>query len=167
MTTPLRVLICGVGNVLKQDDGFGNAVSDALALRTDLPEGVTVMESSIAGIHMVQELTLGFDVLVMVDAVDRGGTPGQLYMLEAEVPDITTYTFDQRNEILADMHFTNPTRAMMLAKGIGVLPKRTYILGCQVLNHTEFEMGLSAPVAAAVPKAVEMALAFVANIVRS
>ena len=158
MSVPPRVLVCGVGNVLKQDDGFGNAVAEALAKRSDLPPNMRVIESSIAGIHMVQELTAGYDVLIMIDAVIRGGEPGRLYWLEAEVPDITSYTFDQRNEILADMHFTNPTRAMMLAKGVGVLPARTFILGCEALNHTEFEMGLSAPVAAAVPKAITLLL---------
>jgi hydrogenase maturation protease len=155
MAEPLRVLVSAVGNVLKQDDGFGIAVGEALHA-VSLPPGVKLIESSIAGIHMVQELTTGYDVLIMIDAVERGGVPGQLYWLEAEVPDITTYTFDQRNEILADMHFTNPTRAMMLAKGVGVLPARTYILGCQAAQHSEFEMGLSPAVAAAVPRAVAM-----------
>lgn len=157
MTQPSsqRILITGVGNVLRQDDGFGIAVINALHDRDDLPPNVTILETGIAGIRLVQELFDGYDVLMMVDAVQRGGEPGQLYLLEADVPTIDHFTFDQRNEFLADMHFTNPTRAMMLAKAMNILPPRVYIVGCESAAHDDFEMGLSTQVEAAVPKAVE------------
>ncbi|MEM7129860.1 MAG: hydrogenase maturation protease [Chloroflexota bacterium] len=149
------ILITGVGNVLRQDDGFGIAVINELQEQNDLPENVTILETGIAGIRLVQELFDGYDVLLMVDAVQRGGEPGQIYLLEADVPTIDHFTFDQRNEFLADMHFTNPTRAMMLAKAMNILPPQVYIVGCESAVHDDFEMGLSPQVAAAVPKAVE------------
>ena len=149
-----RILITGVGNVLRQDDGFGIVVINQLRDRNALPENVTVLETGIAGIRLVQELFDGYDVLMMIDAVQRGGEPGQLYRLEAEVPTIDHYTFDERNAFLADMHFTNPTRAMMLAQAMNILPPQVYILGCESAAHDDFEMGLSPEVEAAVPKAV-------------
>ena len=149
-----RILITGVGNVLRQDDGFGIVVIEALRERGNLPGNVTILETGIAGIRLVQELFDGYDVLMMVDAVQRGGEAGQLYLLEADVPSIDNFTFDQRNEFVADMHFTNPTRAMMLAKAINVLPSQVYIVGCESAAHDDFALGLSPEVAAAVPKAV-------------
>ena len=152
----LRILISGVGNVLRQDDGFGIAVIERLLERGHLPAGVTVLETGIAGIRLVQELLVGYDVLILVDAMLRDGyRPGDLYLLEADVPDITHYTFEERSAFLADMHYTNPTRAMMFAKAMNVLPQQTYILGCQPAAYDDFDLGLSPEVEAAVPKAVE------------
>lgn len=149
-----RILIAGVGNVLRQDDGFGIEVVQRLAERGDLPDGVAVLEMGIAGIRLVQELLDGYDILVMVDTTLRNGRPGQLYWLEADVPDPTTLPFDERNEFLADMHYTNPTRAMMLAKAIHVLPPQVFILGCEPAAYDDFELGLSPEVQAAIPGAL-------------
>ena len=149
-----HILITGVGNVLRQDDGFGIVVIEALGAQGDLPENVTILETGIAGIRLVQELMDGYDVLLMIDAVQRGGEPGQIYLLEADVPTIDDYTFDERNEFLADMHFTSPTRAMMLAKAMNILPPQVYIVGCESAAHDDFALGLSPAVAAAVPRAV-------------
>ena len=162
----LRILISGVGNVLRQDDGFGIAVVQHLLDRGNLPAGVTVLEIGIAGIRLVQELLVGYDVLILVDAMVREGRPGELFLLEADVPDITHYTLEQRSAFLADMHYTNPTRAMMFAKALRVLPKQTYILACQPAVYDDFDLGLSPEVEAAVPKAVERIDAWVAELNR-
>ena len=161
-----RILVTGVGNVLRQDDGFGIAVINRLGELDDLPDCVTLLETGIAGIRLVQELLDGYDVLLLVDAVQRGGEPGRLYLLEAEVPSIEHYTFDQRNEFLADMHFTNPTRAMMLAKALDVLPSQVYIVGCESAAHEDFDVGLSPVVAAAVPEAAAWIREWVEQFIR-
>ena len=150
---PLRVLVAGVGNVLRQDDGFGIAVVHHLLDQEQLPPGVTVVETGIAGIRMVQELLDGYDVLIIVDAVQREGEPGQLYLLEAEVPDIDELSYVERTDFLADMHFTNPTRAMMLAKALDILPPQAYILGCQPAAYDDFELGLSPEIEKIIPLA--------------
>ena len=158
-----RILITGVGNVLRQDDGFGIEVVHRFMERTDLPPTVRTLETGIAGIRLVQELMDGFDVLILVDAVERGGEPGQLYLLEAEVPKVSDLSFDERNAFLADMHYTNPTRAMMLAQALNVLPPITYIVGCEVALYDDFDLGLSDVVTAAVPKAVKQIDALIAQ----
>ena len=153
-TSKLNILIAGIGNVLRQDDGFGVEVVQHLLEQDDLPEGVKVLDTGIAGIRLVQELMDGYDVLIIVDAMMRDGQPGQIYLLEADVPDIADLSFDERNEFLADMHYTNPTRAMMLAKAMNVLPPQVYILGCQPAAYDDFDLGLSVEVQAAVPMAI-------------
>lgn len=161
---PLRVLVAGVGNVLRQDDGFGIAVVHHLLDQKGLPPGVTVIETGIAGIRMVLELLDGYDVLIIVDAVQRGGEPGQLYLLEAEVPDIDDLTYIERTDFLADMHFTNPTRAMMLARALEVLPPQVFILGCQPAAHDDFDLGLSPEVEKAIPLAATRLEAWVSEL---
>ena len=90
-----HILISGVGNVLHQDDGFGIEVVRQLQKKNGLPETVEIMETGIGGIHLVQELYRGYEVLILVDAVSRDREAGQIYMLEAEVPDINEFSFDE------------------------------------------------------------------------
>jgi hydrogenase maturation protease len=161
---PLRVLVAGVGNVLRQDDGFGIAVVHHLLDQKRLPPGVTVIETGIAGIRMVLELLDGYDVLIIVDAVQRDGEPGQLYLLEAEVPDIDELSYMERTDFLADMHFTNPTRAMMLARALEVLPPQVFILGCQPAAHDDFDLGLSPEVEKVIPVAAARIEAWVTEL---
>lgn len=149
------VLVAGVGNVLRGDDGFGIAVVQHLARRRDLPPTLTVVEVGIGGISLVQELLDSYDMLLIVDAVDRGGVPGTIYLLELEVPDLAKWPFEQRQDFLADMHMTTPSRALILAKALGVLPPTIYLLGCQPTTCDELIIGLSKPVEHAIAPSVE------------
>lgn len=153
MTAARRVLVVGVGNVLRSDDGFGVAVARRLAGR-DLPPGVTVAETGIGGIHLVHELMAGYDALIVVDAVDRGRPPGSVLVIEADVIDVAELPLDDRHDLLADMHLATPERALMVARAVGVLPERTIIVGCQPTDAEELGIGLSAETAAAVDVAV-------------
>ena len=145
----MRALVAGVGNVLRGDDGFGVAVAERLA-RTSLPEGVTVVETGIAGIALVQELQRGWDALVVVDAVDRGRPPGTVMVIEPDVIDVGGLSWDERNDLMADMHLATPDRVLVLARALGALPAWVRIVGCQPKDaHSAYE-GLSVEVAAAV-----------------
>ncbi len=150
-----HILVAGVGNVLRGDDGFGIAVVQHLARQCDLPPTVTVVEVGISGISLVQDLLDGYDVLLIVDAVDRGGAPGTIYLLEPEVPDLARWPFEQRQDFLADMHMTTPARALILARALGVLPPAVYMLGCQPTTCDDLVIGLSPPVEYAVAPSVE------------
>jgi hydrogenase maturation protease len=150
-----HVLVAGIGNILRGDDGFGIWVVQRLAGRSDLPPNVTVVEVGISGISLVHELLDGYDVLLIVDAVDRGGPPGTIYLLEPEVPDLAQWPFEQRQDFLADMHMTTPSRALILARALGVLPPAVYLLGCQPTTCDDLVIGLSEPVERAVAPAVE------------
>jgi hydrogenase maturation protease len=68
-----RVLVVGFGNVLNGDDGFGVAVLQRLAQQPELPPGVTLLEVGIGGMSLIHALQDGYDALLLVDAVDRGG----------------------------------------------------------------------------------------------
>lgn len=157
-----RVLVAGMGNVLRQDDGFGVEVARRLLTTTTLPGHVSVIEVGIGGISLVQELMSStaeeerekYDVLIVIDAVQRDGPPGRVYVLEASVPELDAFPEPVRRDFLADMHFAVPARALVLAKALGVLPPKTWIVGCQPDATDDFEIGLSAPVASAVETAV-------------
>lgn len=150
----MKILVAGMGNVLHRDDGFGVAVADALAERR-LPESVTVLDVGTGGIHLVQALLDGFDALIVVDAIQRNARPGTVFVLEPEVPSLDEYTPEERHEMLIDMHYTVPSRAMILARALDSLPGRVWIVGCQPLEVDALGTGLSDVVGSAVPTAVD------------
>lgn len=157
-----RILIAGMGNVLRGDDGFGVAVIGALERSRDrLPAAARLVEVGIGGIGLIQELMDGYDALLLVDAVDRGGAPGTLYVLEPEVPDVRELAAEERRIMAGDMHELVPSRALVLAAALDVLPPRVRIVGCQPAETEELSTELTAAVAAAVPAAVEAVLRLV------
>lgn len=149
-----RILIACMGNLLRRDDGFGVEVARRLAKGSRLPPEVTVVELGIGGIHLVQELMNGYQVLVVVDAMERRGPPGTLHLLEAEVPDLSSWPAEERSDFLADMHYTTPSRALILSKALGVLPPKVLLLGCQPGDISDLGLGLTEPVREAADAAI-------------
>jgi hydrogenase maturation protease len=138
-----RILVAGVGNVLRGDDGFGPAVTELLG---HLPEGAEVIETGTGGVALLQELMVGCDGLVLIDACDRGAAPGTVFVLEPEVGE-GVHT--------PDVHLANPDRVLSMAKTMGYLPDRVRIIGCQPLDVDEMCQGLSPVVQRALPFAVK------------
>ncbi len=145
-----RVLVAGIGNVFLADDGFGVEVATLLA-REELPAGVEVRDFGIRGLALAYELQEGWDAVVLVDAVPRGGEPGTLYVIEPEMQD---------GELAPmDAHGMDPVKVLGLARSLGSLPPRILVVGCEPEVHMTGEeedivMELSAPVRAATTEAV-------------
>ena len=150
----MRILIAGVGNVLRGDDGFGVEVAQALARRGRLPEGATLFEAGIAGIPLVQELMDGYDALILADAVERGGDPGTVYVIEPDVADPSRLDPSAFHSSLADAHYTEPSKVLTLARALGVLPPQVFLVGCQPGGYDELGAELSGAVRGAVLVAV-------------
>jgi hydrogenase maturation protease len=154
MLIAVKILVAGVGNILRGDDGFGVVAAHRLLARA-LPSEVRVIEVGIGGIHLVQELLDSTDALIVLDAVDSGKTPGTLLVIRPEVLDVTKLPLDQRHDQLADMHWSSPERAFILARGLGVLPPTTWVIGCQPADTDVLGEGLSPKVSDAVEIAIQ------------
>ncbi|MCA1619646.1 MAG: hydrogenase maturation protease [Acidobacteria bacterium] len=159
----MRILIAGVGNVLRGDDGFGVEVAQALARRGGLPEGVTVFEAGIAGVALVQELMDGYDALILADAVERDGAPGTVYVIEPDVADPARLDPAAFHSSLADAHYTEPSKVLTLARALEVLPPKVFLVGCQPAGYDE----LGAELSEAVRGAVEVAARRIESLVAS
>lgn len=143
----MRILVAGVGNVLRGDDGFGVAVAARL-LELAPPAGVEVLDIGIGGIHLVQELFAGADALVVVDAVDLGRIPGTVVVQRPDVRKV------EGRDDLADVHYATPERALMFARGLEILPPAVWLVGAQVEDAGRLGHGLSPSLAGAVETAV-------------
>ena len=149
----MRIVVAGMGNVLRQDDGFGVVVAQRL-LDGLVPDEVRVMDIGIGGIHMVQALFERTDGLIVLDAVDLGRHPGTVVVIEPDVMDVSSLPLIERHDQLADMHYATPSRAFMLARALEILPAATWLVGCQPVDAQSYGEGLSAEVANAVDTAI-------------
>ncbi|SDI06257.1 hydrogenase maturation protease [Sinosporangium album] len=150
----MRILIAGVGNVFLSDDGFGVAVARKLSAM-DLPDGVSVTDFGIRGIHLAYELTEGYDITILIDALPRGERPGTLFVLEPSQ--------NWEAPAFIDAHDLTPDAVLALA---GVLSREfggrtiageVLLVGCQPEDVSP-GMELSPPVAAAVDAATGLVL---------
>jgi hydrogenase maturation protease len=165
--TRLRVLVAGIGNVLRQDDGFGPAVIHALEKSALLPEGVRTVELGIGGINLVLELMDGYDALVLIDAVERGEPPGTLFVLDADVSKAEEVPPLEAWEWSADSCATLPNKALIIAQAAGALPKEIRIIGCQPGETEEISTELSPGVQKAVGEAVDSVLSYIRRLNRN
>jgi hydrogenase maturation protease len=154
-----RVLVAGVGNIFLGDDGFGSEAARRLA-SVPLPEGVTVTDYGIRGMHLAYDLLAGYDTLVVLDAVPRGGTPGDIVVLEVGEEDFASGGGADAASVGAagpdlDAHGMEPTAVLAGLGSLGGRLPRTLVVGCEPAAVGE-QIGLSAPVAAAVERAVDV-----------
>ncbi|MFJ6569626.1 hydrogenase maturation protease [Streptomyces sp. NPDC091292] len=175
MTTPdepRRVLVAGVGNVFLQDDGFGVETIRHLA-RLDasrLPPGVELMDAGIRGVHLAYRLLDGYETLVLVDIVNRGGPPGTLYTIDVGPERPGARPAEDPEEQGAgpletgplDTHAMDPASVLGLLHDLhagagGSLPDEVYVVGCEP-RATDEGMGLTPPVAQAVETAADLVL---------
>jgi hydrogenase maturation protease len=140
-----RLLVAGVGNIFLGDDGFGVEVAQRLASRPQ-PAGVVVKDFGIRGVHLAYKLLDGYEALTLVDAVSRGGVPGTLYAIEP-APGAAEPVSP------ADAHDMGPEAVLGMLTQLGGVVGRVVVVGCEVAEIVE-RIGLSAPVARAVPEAV-------------
>lgn len=151
-----QILVVGVGNVLQGDDGFGVELANRLMQRNDIPETVNIIETGIGGMTIVQELMLGYQALLILDAYKNNGQPGQLYLLEPVIPDLSHLEPHELRDYFSDTHYATPMRALNLLAHVGELPKTINIVGCEPEKIDDMKLGLSEAVIEAVPKAEKM-----------
>ncbi len=141
-----RVLVAGVGNVFLGDDGFGVEVARRLA-GTPLAPGIEVVDAGIAGLHLAYRLLEGYDLVVAVDAVARGGAPGTVYVLEPPLDGGAA-------QAQADAHAIDLQSVFAMVRAMGGRLGRVLVVGCEPASIEE-GMGLSAAVQAAVEPAMQ------------
>ncbi len=150
----MKILVAGMGNVLRGDDGFGIRVVETLAAENDLPDNVNIYEAGIGGIALVQELMSGYDALILIDAIDKGAKPGSLFVVE---PSLKNQKVDELklHVSMVDMHYADPSKVILLAKALNVCPPKVFLVGCQPEFVEDAVEGLRPSVERAVPLALK------------
>jgi len=151
----MNILIAGVGNLLRADDGFGIRVLKLVEKSDRLPRGVKIYEAGIAGIALVQELMDGYDALIIIDAIERAAQPGTLFVVEPLPPAPDVLDGLDVHQSLVDAHYADPSKALLLARALKVCPLHVFIVGCQPESCDEAVEELTPSVERAVPLAAE------------
>jgi len=155
------LLIVGIGNVFLGDDGFGVEVVRRLASQP-LPGGVRVADFGTRGLHLAFELLDRPEATtILVDATQRGGDPGTVYLIEPDLGQLADLAAPGAGG-MADAHAMTPEAVFSLLRSLGGTPGRVLIVGCEPLRCEE-EMGLSPPVELAVGEATKLILEVVAR----
>jgi hydrogenase maturation protease len=139
---PARILVAGIGNIFLGDDGFGSEV----VRHADIEEsGVRVVDYGIRGMHLAYDLLEEWDTLVLVDAVPNRGSPGALHVFQADHESTA-------GAAGLDAHSMDPEAVFASLRALGGTPPYTLVVGCEA-GSVEEGMGLTDPVAKAVPRA--------------
>jgi len=148
------VLVAGIGNIFLGDDGFGVEVVRRLAGRK-LPESVRVADFGIRGFDLAYALQDGYETTILVDACPHGDVPGTLYVIE---PDLKELDNPESAPAAIEAHAMNPVSVLRTARAMNIDVKNVLVVGCEpeTLGGEEGQMGLSAPVEAALDKAVSL-----------
>lgn len=150
-----RTTVLGVGNPLLEDDGVGLVLLAALQARAGDPGPVRYLDGGTWGLSLLPDIT-ETDRLLVLDAVRTGSEPGTVVVgRDDDIPRLYSRP--------PSPHQIDLREVLGAAELLGALPATITVVGVEPLRTEGLHVGLSDPVAAAVPLATETA----ADILRS
>jgi hydrogenase maturation protease len=142
------VLVIGIGNVYRGDDGAG--IVAVRQLKDQLPLGVGALEETGEGTSLMEAWKDASSV-ILIDAVRSCAPPGTIYRLDAHTEKISAKLF------LCSSHAFGVAEAIDLARALNELPRHIVAYGIEVQNFEAGEV-LSLPVKEAIRAAVSRVL---------
>jgi hydrogenase maturation protease len=149
-----RILVAGIGNAWLRDDGFGGEVAKRLGER-ELPEEAAVFDFGTGGLDLAYEVMRGYDALILLDVSRQGGTPGTLYVMEADEESVEAGIEDGQ---VLNPHGMDPQTVLRFVKTLGAWPGKVVVIACEPGQVEEMGFGLTEEVGAAVNSAVDLVL---------
>lgn len=140
------ILVAGIGNLFRADDGFGCQVVRRL-LQSPLP-GVEARDFGTRGHDLAFALCQPWERVILVDTVAADGPPGSLHLIEPQAAEAQPH----------GPHGLTPDQVLTLVEQLGGSLPPLVLLGCvpACLGEVdELNMELSEPVRQAVDRAVE------------
>lgn len=136
-----RVLVVGLGNPDRGDDGAGALVARRLGSRA--PAGMTVTTRAGDMLALIEDWT-GFETVVLVDAAAAAGTPGRICRIDPSTDDLAAQLLPLSS------HGLGLAETIALARALGALPAHVVVYA---IEGAEFAAG--APLTPAVAAAAE------------
>ena len=169
---PSSILVIGLGNPILGDDGVGWRVAEEVRRRLEIgdwglrnadrrghseirnPKSEIEVDCAALGGLSLMERLIGYDRAILIDAISTGQMPSGTmtrFALE-ELPDLGAgHT--------TSPHDTSLQTALKMGRAMGVpLPDEITVVAVESQTVYDFSEELSPPVAAAVPRAVDMVM---------
>jgi len=138
------MLILGLGNVLRGDDGVATAVISTLQSQS-LPDGVDLVDGGTAGLEIVL-LLKEYRRVIVVDAAEMGLEAGEWRVFEGSSSIIPS----NPSCMNGTLHGAGFAEALALAEALGTLPEELLVFGVQP-ERVDWGEELSERVKTAVP----------------
>jgi hydrogenase maturation protease len=142
------ILVIGIGNVYRSDDGVGIATVGQLKDR--LPSHVRVLEETGEGTELVEAWKDATSV-ILIDAVRSGAPAGTIHRFDARTHKIPAELFR------CSSHAFSVAEAIELARALNQLPRHLIVYGVEGQNFEAGE-GLSRLVEEAISVVVSQVL---------
>jgi len=150
-----RTLVLGVGSSILTDDAVGLLVVRKLRERFADRDDLDFGENEEAGFSLLEE-SLGYDRLVVVDAVITGREPGTVRRYDLSDLGRTIHC--------SSPHGLNLATALELGRRQGMdVPEEVVVLGVEVVDVLTFGEGLSAALSAVLDDVVEKVASEIAS----
>ncbi len=152
----MRTLVVGLGNPILGDDGVGWRVAEQVERRLPkfpMTSEVSVDCAALGGLSLM-ELLIGYERVILIDAIGTGQTPiGAVYHFQLDE------RYDPAAGHTTAAHDVSLVTAIQIGRSLGAeLPHDITVVAIESPYVYDFSEELTAPVAAAVPQAVEMVL---------
>lgn len=145
-----KTLVLGIGNPILRDDRVGHFLIQTLRSRITSPD-IILQETSLAGLNLAESLA-GFKSAVIVDAIQSGGMPGEVYCLKPE-------DFHLQDAYQNDWHGTGLLQALELGQNLGwPMPQDVTIVAIEAGDVSHFGDDLTPEVEKAIPAALQTVL---------
>ncbi len=150
----MSTLVLGMGNPILSDDALGLVVAQRLG-DLPMPADVEVAQSEVGGLRLL-ELVRGFTKVVIIDAIMTGRPPGEIRRIDGN-----EFRGGHRYGSAHSIHLGT---ALELGHRLGYeMPAEVVVYTAEAADVETFGEGLSAPVAAAADRLVELVAAEIAT----
>jgi len=160
--TTAKTLVLGLGNPILGDDGVGWHIAEQVRQHLDSPDTprhrrwdeVEVDCLARGGLSLMERM-IGYERVILLDAITLGqGPPGSVYRFRLEELPAPGAGH------LSSAHDTSLQTALHLGRTMGVaLPEQVTVVAVEAQSVYDFAEELTPPVAAAVPRAVQVVMA--------
>lgn len=155
MTDP-PIVVIGMGNPMRRDDGIGHVALERLGRLPELDERQVELVALDGEATRLIAAWRGRRRAIVIDAGRAGAAPGTVHRLEAGVDRLPGWTESPSS------HTAGLAEAVALGDALGALPDQLIVLGVEAEDLSMGE-GLSPAVEAALPALVERIHAEVAT----
>jgi hydrogenase maturation protease len=120
-----KIGIIGLGTPLRRDDGIGIVLLDLLVKRKkEFPKNIEFIDGGTGGMNLLH-LLARFDTVLLIDAVDFKGRPGEVQVFSLK--DIQS----QKKPMMTSTHDPDFLNLLRLSQELKELPETLVIYGVQ------------------------------------
>lgn len=144
-----KILVLGIGNLLKKDDGVGVHVVQYLQNNNiPVPDNVDVLDGGIAGFDLIQHM-IQYNRIIIIDALKVQDKPGSIYKFNAK------HLISKSPNV--SLHELGIAEVLELLKIKGAAPD-VDVIGIVPEDVHSIDMTLSPLVEESIPKVVDLIL---------